>query len=268
MAVVEDADRVLDVTGVEQVAHATDGGTTEIAEVLEQVDPCPLAEPNVVLHEGSIAPLGELSSRTIFVVGPAGVEVDPGVEGLLEGQSLSLVLGPPSTQRADAQVGRVVLEAVVAQLDGQRTALGIAVEADAVDVEVGEGVAQPRSRLHRGSVEVVHGRQEVPTELGTELPALPGSGVLEVAVLHGLVGVVVFHPDHELVLVGADAGAGPVELVVVVLVGQGGGVRGEGVDLETVGLGRRGDVGQHQGDQAGDRYDQILHSVFLPLFDS
>jgi len=263
LAVVENADRVLDIPGVEHVAHATDGGSAEVAEVLQQVDAHSITEADVVFHEGGIAPLGEFPSGTVFVVGPTGVQVDPAVEGLLEGQALALVLDPPGAHRAEAHVGAVVLEAVVAQLNAQLTVLGVAVEAGAVDVEVGEGVAQPRSRLHRGSVEVVHRRQEVPTALEAELPALPGSGVLDVAVLHGLVGVVVLHADRELVLVATEAEAAPVPLVVAVPVGQRAGVRGEGVDLQAVGLGGlgvlRGKSHSESEDDEQDQVDGVLH---------
>lgn len=263
LAVVEDADGVLDIPGVEHVAHATDGGSAEVAEVLQQVDAHSIAEADVVFHEGGIAPLGEFPSGTVFVVGPTGVQVDPAVEGLLEGQTLALVLDPPGAHRAEAHVGAVVLEAVVAQLNAQLTVLGVAVEAGAVDVEVAKGVAQAGRRLRRRSVEVVHRRQEVPTTLEAEFPVLPGSGVLDVAVLHGLVGVVVLHADRELVLVATQSEAAPVPLVVGVMVLEGGGVRSEGVHLEAVGLGGLGVFGRkgHGEDEhdAQDQVDSVLH---------
>ncbi|PLX25806.1 hypothetical protein C0580_01370 [Candidatus Parcubacteria bacterium] len=262
VAVVEDTDGVLHVAGEEHVAHAADEGSAMVAQVVVRVHADLVAQADVVLDEGAVAPFGEVTSRSVLVVGPTNKQVDPGVEGLLEEETLSFVLGPPGVDGSVAEVGRVAVAVVeVARLELEVASLGVGRKAGTVDGQVALRVAPASHGQGRGARPVVHAGDEPPAVLCAELPGALLGHELHVGVLHRVGRDVVFHADHDVVAgVGPEAEAAPVPLVGAVVVGEGAGVAGEAVDLDGVGRRRRSRGNQGNEDQdRNDGDDQLVH---------
>lgn len=270
VAVVEDTDGVFHVAGEEHVAQPADEGAAVVAQVVVRVHADLVAQADVVLDEGAVAPFGEVTSRPVLVVGPANEQVDPGMEGLLEEEALSFVLGPPGVDGSVADVGRRAVAVVeVAHAELEVASLGVGREAGAVDGQVALRVAPASHGQGRGARPVVHAGNEPPAVLCAELPVALLGHELHVGVLHRVGRDVVFHADHDVVTgVGPEAEAAPVPLVGAVVVGEGAGVAGEAVDLD--GVGRRRCSRDEQGDEGEDQDrndggDQLVHGFFLPL---
>lgn len=244
-----------------------------VAQVVVRVHADLVTQADVVLDEGAVAPFGEFTSRPVLVVGPANEQVDPGMEGLLEEDALSFVLGPPGVDRSVAEVGcvasagGVVAEAEVAYLEPEVASLGVGREAGAVDRQVVLRVAPASHGQGRWPGPVSHAGDEPSAVLRAELPVALLGHELQVGVLHRVGRDVVFHADHDVVAsVGAEAEAAPVPLVGAVVVGEGAGVAGEAVDLDGVGRRRRSRGSQGNEDQdRNDGDDELVHGFFLPL---